>query len=68
LLEGALGDALEQLGVVVEQGDMAPGDLIRSETEVVVAEGWIRASIVSISAFLATKAASAASFDLGLVL
>jgi hypothetical protein len=37
-LEGAVGDALEQLGVVSEGADVAPGDLVGAVAEVLVAE------------------------------
>jgi hypothetical protein len=37
LAEGHGGDALELLGVVPEAADMAPGDLIGRDTEVIVA-------------------------------
>ena len=68
LVEGAVGDPLEQLGVVAERADMVPGDLVGAVVEVIVAEACRRASIASISAFFCTKAASASSFDLVLVL
>jgi hypothetical protein len=38
LVEGDVGDLLEELGVASEIADMAPGDLVRGHLEVVVAE------------------------------
>src|SRR5688572_9694772 len=38
LVEGLVGDALEQLGVVRETFGVAPGDLVGAVAEVVVAE------------------------------
>src|ERR671919_2152181 len=38
LVEGHVGDALEQLGVVPEVADVAPADLVGRDTEVIVAE------------------------------
>jgi hypothetical protein len=64
LVEGAVGDALEQLSVVPERPDVIPGDLVGAVVEVLVAECLEPGvSIVSISAFLCTNAASASSFD-----
>ena len=37
-VEGAVRDALEQLGVVLQGADMAPGDLIGAVVEMIVAE------------------------------
>ena len=64
LVERHVRDALEQVGVMLEGADVGPGDLVRRVAEVVLAERPERASIVSISAFLETNAASASSFDL----
>jgi len=38
-LEGAVGDALQQLGVVGEGADVAPGDRVGRDVEVLVAQG-----------------------------
>jgi hypothetical protein len=38
LVEGAVGDALEELGVVPEGAHVAPVDVVRAPAEVVVAE------------------------------
>jgi hypothetical protein len=38
LVEGAVGDALEELGVVPEGVDVRPGDFVGGPAEVVVAE------------------------------
>jgi len=37
--EGAVGDPLEQLSVMVEIAHVTPGDLVRADVEVVVAQG-----------------------------
>jgi hypothetical protein len=65
-LEGAVRDALEQLGVMLQGADVAPSHIVRCVAEVVVAERLQSSSIASISAFLETKAASACSCDLAL--
>jgi len=39
LAEGAVGDALEEAGVMLEGADVAPGDLVGVIVEVVGAEG-----------------------------
>jgi hypothetical protein len=64
-LEGASSDALEQLGVVAEGAYMIPGDVVGSVPVVIVAD-LICSSMLSISAFLETKAASACSLDLAI--
>jgi hypothetical protein len=61
---GHARDPLQQLGVMLQGADVAPGDLVGRVAEVIVLSVWSRVSIVSISAFLKTKAASASSFDL----
>ena len=38
LVEGHVGDALQQLGMVLQGADMASGDLVGRNTEVIVAE------------------------------
>jgi hypothetical protein len=45
---------------------VAPGDLVWAVAEVIVAKLLERVSMVSISAFLETKAASACSLDLAI--
>jgi hypothetical protein len=64
LLEGAVGDPHQKLGVITKGADVVPGDLAGAVAEVVVAELLEPASIASISAFLEKKAASASWLDL----
>ena len=52
-LENAVGDALQQLDVVGEGADVALGDLVGRDVEVLVAQRREGASIVSISALRA---------------
>jgi hypothetical protein len=63
-IEGAVGDALEELRVVLQRPEVAPSDLVRAVAEVVITERLSRASIASISAFFCAKAASASWLDL----
>jgi hypothetical protein len=68
LVEGHVRDPLEQLRVMLQAADMAPGDLVGATPKCSSLSAWSRVSIASISAFLCTKAASASSFDLIFVL
>ncbi len=61
LVEGAVGDALQKLGIVAEGSDMAPVDGVGLAVEVLVAQCSQPASAASISAFLAMKASRAVS-------